>query len=74
LRLFSYLVEARNVARLEPLRGPQPSPTERASRRVPMHTGIFGRWDGPHIGRSEDQPLIFAVLIVLIAITLYLFL
>jgi hypothetical protein len=37
-----------------------------------MDTGLFGRWDGAYFGRPEDQPLIFAVLLVLIAITLYL--
>jgi hypothetical protein len=39
-----------------------------------VQTGVFGRWDDAQIGRPEDQPLIFAVLIVLIAITLYVFL
>jgi hypothetical protein len=36
-----------------------------------MDTGIFGRWSDVYIGRPEDQPLISAVLLVLIAITLY---
>jgi hypothetical protein len=39
-----------------------------------MDTGIFGRWDQSYFGRPEDQPLIFAVLLVLIAVTLYVFL
>lgn len=29
-------------------------------------------WTEAHFGRPEDQPLIFALLLVLIAITLYL--
>jgi hypothetical protein len=36
-----------------------------------MNTGIFGRWGESYFGRPEDQPLISAVLLVLIAITLY---
>lgn len=32
------------------------------------------RWKGAYFGRPEDQPLIFALLLVLIATTLYLFL
>jgi hypothetical protein len=32
------------------------------------------QWSSAHFGRSEDQPLILALLIVLIAITLYVFL
>jgi len=39
-----------------------------------MQTGIFGRWDEAYFGRPEDQPLITAIIIVLIAVTLYLFL
>jgi hypothetical protein len=31
-------------------------------------------WTGAYFGRPEDQPLILALLLVLIAITLYLFL
>jgi hypothetical protein len=31
-------------------------------------------WNEAHLGRPEDQPLILALLFVLIAITLYLFL
>ena len=38
-----------------------------------MNTGIFGRWNESFIGRPEDQPLITAVLLVLIAVTLYVF-
>ncbi len=38
-----------------------------------MQTGIFGRWDDVHIGRPEDQPLVLAVILVLIAITLVVF-
>lgn len=34
----------------------------------------FERLKDAHIGRDEDQPLILAVLIVLIALTLYAFL
>jgi hypothetical protein len=37
-----------------------------------MDSGMFGRWNDAQFGRPEDQPLIFAVLLVLIAITLYL--
>ena len=33
----------------------------------------MGSWKDAHFGRPEDQPVIFALLIVLIAITLYLF-
>jgi hypothetical protein len=33
----------------------------------------FDRLKGAHIGRDEDQPLILAVLIVLIALTLFFF-
>jgi hypothetical protein len=36
-----------------------------------MDTGIFGRWGESYFGRPEDQPLISAVLLVLIALTLY---
>ena len=32
-----------------------------------MQTGKSGRWDDVHIGRQEDQPLILAVILVLIA-------
>jgi hypothetical protein len=39
-----------------------------------MKTGVFEHWRDPQFGRPEDQPLIFAVILVLIAITLYLFL
>ena len=38
-----------------------------------MQTGIFGHWGDGYFGRPEDQPLITAILIVLIAITLYVF-
>ena len=38
-----------------------------------MDTGIFGRWNESYFGRPEDQPLITAVLLVLIAVTLYVF-
>jgi hypothetical protein len=38
-----------------------------------METGIFGRWDHAYFGRPDDQPVIFAVLLVLIAVTLYVF-
>jgi hypothetical protein len=37
-----------------------------------MDTGLYGRWSDAHFGRPEDQPVIFAVLLVLIAITLFL--
>jgi hypothetical protein len=43
-------------------------PDQQPSRRSAMDTGIFGRWG---VGRPEDQPLISAVLLVLIALTLY---
>lgn len=39
-----------------------------------MKHGRLARWNEAHIGREEDQPLILAVLIALIALTLYLFL
>jgi hypothetical protein len=48
-------------------------PNYKSSRRIAMDTGIFGRRDGAYFGRPEDQPLIFAVLLVLIAVTLYVF-
>jgi hypothetical protein len=38
-----------------------------------MNSGIFGHWDDAHFGRPEDQPLILAIVLVLIAITLYVF-
>ena len=38
-----------------------------------MNTGIFGHWGKSYFGRPEDQPLIFAIIIVLIALTLYVF-
>jgi hypothetical protein len=38
-----------------------------------MKRGAFDWWRN-YLGRSEDQPLIFALLFVLIAITLYVFL
>jgi len=38
-----------------------------------MPTGKSGRWTGAHFGRPEDQPLILAIVLVLIAITLYVF-
>jgi len=31
------------------------------------------KWRREHFGRSEDQPLFFALLLVLIAITIYVF-
>jgi hypothetical protein len=42
-----------------------------------MRTGGFAGWNAlteAHLGTPEDQPLIFAVLIVLIALTLWFFL
>jgi hypothetical protein len=39
-----------------------------------MHIGIYRHPDGHYFGRMEDQPVIFAVLLVLIAVTLYVFL
>jgi hypothetical protein len=39
-----------------------------------MRTGIYRHPDGDYFGRVEDQPVIFAVLLVLIAVTLYVFL
>jgi hypothetical protein len=39
-----------------------------------MQTGTFRRWTDAHIGRPEDQPLVLAVILVLIAITLVVFL
>ncbi len=38
-----------------------------------MQTGKSGRWGDAHFGRPEDQPLILAVILVLIAITLVVF-
>ena len=38
-----------------------------------MHSGKSGRWDDAHIGRPEDQPLVLAVILVLIAIALVVF-
>ena len=39
-----------------------------------MQTGTSGRWTDAHIGRPEDQPLVLAVILVLIAVTLAVFL
>jgi hypothetical protein len=39
-----------------------------------MQTGKSGRWTDAHFGRPEDQPLILAILLVLIAIMLVVFL
>ena len=39
-----------------------------------MKPGVFERWKDVRIGREEDQPLVFAILFVLIALTLYFFL
>jgi hypothetical protein len=48
---------------------------EEELRKSPsMKTGVFEHWKDAHFGRPEDQPLIFAVLIVLIALTLWFFL
>jgi len=38
-----------------------------------MYIGVFDWWR-EHFGRTEDQPVIFALVLVLIAITLYVFL
>jgi hypothetical protein len=38
-----------------------------------MYIGVFDWWR-EHFGRPEDQPVIFALVLVLIAITLYVFL
>ena len=38
-----------------------------------MYIGVFDWWR-EHFGRVEDQPLILALVLVLIAITLYVFL
>jgi hypothetical protein len=38
-----------------------------------MHIGTSGRWTDAHIGRPEDQPLVLAVVLVLIAVTLVVF-
>jgi hypothetical protein len=39
-----------------------------------MKTGVFELWKDAHFGKPEDQPLILALLIILIALTLYFFL
>jgi hypothetical protein len=39
-----------------------------------MRTGLYRHPDGDYFGRMEDQPVIFAFLLVLIAVTLYVFL
>jgi hypothetical protein len=41
-----------------------------------MHIGVYRRFDWwrEHFGRAEDQPVIFTLVLVLIAITLYVFL
>jgi hypothetical protein len=36
-------------------------------------TGMFERWKDLRIGEPIDQPVIFALLVIAIAITLYLF-
>jgi len=38
-----------------------------------MYIGVFDWWR-EHFGRAEDQPVIFALVLVLIAITLHVFL
>jgi hypothetical protein len=38
-----------------------------------MNTGMFERLKDAHIGEPIDQPLIFALLVIAIAITLYVF-
>jgi len=38
-----------------------------------MYIGVFDWWR-EHFGRAADQPVIFALVLVLIAITLYVFL
>jgi hypothetical protein len=38
-----------------------------------MKIGVFQRWGDVHFGRPEDQPLVLALLFVLIVVTLYLF-
>ena len=43
------------------------------TKKPAMYIGVFDWWR-EHFGRAEDQPLILAVVLVLIAITLYVFL
>jgi hypothetical protein len=38
-----------------------------------MRTSIYRHPDGAYFGRPEDQPVIFAILLVLIAVTLIVF-
>jgi hypothetical protein len=37
-------------------------------------TGMFERWKDAQIGEPIDQPVVFAILVIAIAITLYVFL
>jgi hypothetical protein len=46
---------------------------QKPSRKPAMYIGVFDWWR-EHFGRAEDQPLILALVLVLIAITLYVFL
>jgi hypothetical protein len=48
-------------------------PVALSHKILKMKTGAFDWWLN-RFGRSEDQPVIFALLFVLIAITLYVFL
>ena len=52
----------------------QPAPSPANTQGDPaMYIGVFDWWR-EHFGRAEDQPVIFALVLVLIAITLYVFL
>jgi hypothetical protein len=50
-----------------------PPPQLRLEGDPAMYIGIFDWWR-EHFGRPDDQPVILAVVLVLIAITLYVFL
>jgi hypothetical protein len=57
----------------EPSRAEQASHSRSHQGHPAMYIGVFDWWR-EHFGRPEDQPVILAVVLVLIAITLYVFL
>lgn len=67
-----YAPPSKVVQLQEPLRGAQPYLDKGREGDIAMKTGE--RWKNAHFGRPEDQPLILALLIILIALTLYFFL
>jgi hypothetical protein len=57
----------------EPSRAEQASHSRSHQGHPAMYIGVFDWWR-EHFGRPEDQPLILALVLVLIAVTLYVFL